>query len=183
VCAPDEAKLALARWFYRHRFLYKRSWEQVCWLTQAAVAWWRVDRDAEAARFAFEICDWALTHQSKKTGAFLNGHQPDSPGYTTALYLEALAAGAELAAGLRDRARQRRYLDAYARGTAFIDSLVLQERDAPLLPNPRLAIGGVRTSLVQSEVRVDSVQHALAALLAAPRKPAPSTNARRARSR
>ncbi|MFL5350884.1 MAG: hypothetical protein ACJ8AT_39455 [Hyalangium sp.] len=183
VSAPDEAKLALARRFYRHRFLYKRSWEQVCWLAQAAVAWWRVDRDAEAARFAFEICDWALTHQSEKTGAFLNAQQPGSPGYTTALYLEALAAGAELAAGLRDRARQRRYLDAYARGVAFLDSLVLQERDTLLLPNPRLAIGGVRTSPVQSEVRVDSVQHSLAALLAAPPKPGPAANSRRARRR
>ena len=170
VCAPDEAKLAQARRFYRHRFRHKRHWEQVCWLTQAAVAWWRVDKDAEAARFAFEICDWALTYQSEKTGAFLNEHQPHTPGYTTALYLEALAAAAELAAGLRDRARQQRYLKASARGVAFLDTLVLQERDAPLLPNPRFALGGVRTSLVQSEVRVDSVQHALAALLGLRRK-------------
>ncbi|MBN1203584.1 MAG: hypothetical protein JXB05_01500 [Myxococcaceae bacterium] len=165
VCAPDEAKLAQARRFYRHRFRHKRHWEQVSWLAQAFVAWWRVDRDAEAARFAFEICDWALTHQSEKTGAFLNDHQPDTPGYTTALYLEALAAGIELAAGLRDSARQQRYLDASARGVGFLDVLVLQDRDAPLLPNPRQAIGGVRTSLVKSEVRVDSVQHALSALL------------------
>jgi hypothetical protein len=169
VCAADKAKLAQARRFYRQRFRYKRSWAHVCWLTQAAVAWWRVDRDAEAARFAFEVCDWALTHQSEKTGAFLNGHQSDTPGYTTALYLQALAAAAELAKGLRDRARQRRYLDAYSRGVAFLDSLVYQERDMPLLPNSRLALGGVRTSLVKSEVRVDSVQHALAALLSGPR--------------
>jgi hypothetical protein len=32
-----------------------------------------------------------------------------------------------------------------------------------------LALGGVRTSLVKSEIRVDSVQHALAALLGMPR--------------
>jgi len=165
VCAADPEKLARARRFYRHRFLLKRHWDQVCWLPQAAVAWWRVDRDAEAARFAFEICDWALKYQSEKSGAFLNDHQPDTPGYTTALYLQALAAGIELAAGLRDRARQQRYKDAYAQGLAFLDTLVFQERDVPLLPNPRFALGGVRTSLVQSEVRVGSVQHALAALL------------------
>jgi orotate phosphoribosyltransferase len=165
VCAPDPAKLAQARRFYRHRFLLKRHWDQICWLSQAAVAWWRVDRDAEAARIAFEICDWALKYQSEKTGAFLNDHQPDTPGHTTALYLEALTAGIELAAGLRDRARQQRYMDAYARGVAFLDGLVFQERDVPLLPNPRFALGGVRTSLVRSEVQVGSVQHALAALL------------------
>jgi orotate phosphoribosyltransferase/AMMECR1 domain-containing protein len=165
VCAPDKEKLAQARRFYRHRFLHKRHWDQVCWQAQAAVAWWRVDRDAAAARFAFEICDWMLQYQSEKTGAFLNDHQPDTPGSTTALYLEALAAGIELAAGLRERARQQRYLDAYGRGVAFLDELVYQERDAPLLPNPRYALGGVRTSIVRSEIQVGSVQHALAALL------------------
>jgi hypothetical protein len=56
-------------------------------------------------------------------------------------------------------------MDAYARGVAFLDSLVYQERDVPLLPNPRFALGGVRTSLVRSEIQVGSVQHALAALL------------------
>lgn len=165
VCAPDKEKLAQARRFYRSRFHLKRHWDQVCWLPQAAAAWWRVDRDAEAARFAFEVCDWALTYQSEKHGAFFNDHQPDTPGYTTALYLQALAAGIELAVGLRDRARQKRYKEAYARGVAFLDSIILQERDTPLLPNPRRALGGVRTSLVKSEVQVGSVQHALAALL------------------
>ncbi|WP_224246888.1 hypothetical protein [Hyalangium gracile] len=165
VCEPDREKLEQARRRYRHRFLYKRHWSQVSWMTQAVVAWWRVDKNAEEARFAFEICDWALTHQSEKTGAFLNNHQPDTPGDTTALYLEALAAGVELAKGLKDRTRLRRYLDAYARGVGFLDSLVFQERDVALLPNPRFAIGGVRKSLVQSEVWVPSVQHALAALL------------------
>lgn len=165
VCAPDKDKLARARHFYRSRFHLKRHWDQICWLPQAAVAWWRVDRDAEAARFAFEICDWALTYQSEKHGAFINDHQPDTPGYTTALYLQALAAGLELAVGLKDRARQQRYKAAYARGVAFLDSLILQERDVPLLPNPKFALGGVRTSLVKSEVQVGSVQHALAALL------------------
>ena len=106
-----------------------------------------------------------LKYQSEKTGAFLNDHQHDTPGSTTALYLEALAAGIELAAGLRERARQQRYMDAYARGIAFLDTLVYQERDVPLLPNPRLALGGVRKSVVRSEIRVGSVQHALAALL------------------
>jgi hypothetical protein len=165
VCAPDKGKLAQARRFYRHRFLLKRHWDQVCWLPQAAVAWWRVDRDADAARIAFDICDWMLTYQSEKSGAFLNDHQPDTPGATTALYLEALAAGIELAAGLKDRARQQRYKAAYARGITFLDALVFQERDVPQLPNPRFALGGVRTSLVKSEVQVGSVQHALAALL------------------
>jgi hypothetical protein len=161
----DEAKLAQAWRYYRHRFRYRRHWDQVPWLTQAAAAWWRVDKDAERARLAFEICDWVLAYESEKTGAFVNDHQPDTPGATTTLYLEALAAAAALAVGLRERPRQKRYLEASARAVAFLDSLVLQERDAKDLPNARQALGGVRMSHERSEVQVDFVQHALSALL------------------
>jgi len=161
----DEAKLALAWRYYRHRFHFRRHWDQVPWLTQAAAAWWRVDKDAQRARMAFEVADWALAYQSEKTGAFLNDHQPDTPGATTTLYLEALAASAALATGLREAARKKRYLEASARAVAFLDSLVLQERDAQSLPNARQALGGVRMSPGRNEVQVDFVQHALSALL------------------
>jgi orotate phosphoribosyltransferase len=162
----DEKKLARAWRFYHHRFRHRRHWDQVLWLTQAAAAWWRVDRDAGPARLAFELCDWALAHQSEKTGAFLTGQQPDTPGATTALYLEALGAAAGLAAGLRERPRHKRYLDASARAVAFLDSLVLQDRDVAQLPNARQALGGVRMSHERNEVHVDFVQHTLCALLA-----------------
>ncbi len=161
----DEARLALAWRYYRHRFRFRRHWDQVPWLTQAAAAWWRVDKNAERARLAFEVADWALAYQSEKTGAFLNDHQPDTPGATTTLYLEALAASAALAAGLRDSSRKKRYLEASARAVAFLDSLVLQERDVASLPNARQALGGVRMSPGRNEVQVDFVQHALAGLL------------------
>ena len=164
--APDPARLARAWRFYRHRFRHKRDWGQVSWMAQAAAAWWRVEGDEETARFAFEICDWALGYQSDKSGAFLNDHQFDPPGYTTAVHLEAISAGAWLADRLGDRSRHGRYREACARGVAFLDRLVLQERDVALLPNPTWALGGVRASLVQSEIRVDFVQHALMALLA-----------------
>ncbi|HLL01660.1 MAG TPA: hypothetical protein VK539_13815 [Myxococcaceae bacterium] len=161
----DEVKLAQAWRYYRHRFRYRHHWDQVPWLTQAAAAWWRVDRDAERAHLAFEVCDWALGYQSEKTGAFLNDHQPDTPGATTTLYLEALAASAGLASSLKDRARNKRYLEASARAVAFLDSLVLQESDVKGLPNARQALGGVRMSRERGEVQVDFVQHALSALL------------------
>jgi hypothetical protein len=35
---------------------------------------------------------------NEKTGAFINVHQPDTPGYTTAVYLEGIAAAAHVAA-------------------------------------------------------------------------------------
>lgn len=151
--------------FYRHRFRYRRHWGQVAWLLQAFASWWRTSGDARFADFVLEVADWALEYQLAKSGAFVNDHQSETPGYTSALYLEGLAAALGLVAALPDEARRARYLDAAARGVRFLDRLVIQERDAPVLPNAARAQGGVRPSMVESEVRIDFVQHALAAVL------------------
>ncbi len=170
--SPGQALLALARLpdqadpttlqralrHYRMRFRQNHHWGAVAWLTQAYVAW------GETA-FAYEVADWALRFQSSKTGAFLNDHQPDSPGATTAVYLEGLAAVWRAATAEGDDDRAARYRAACDRALLFLDRLVYQDRDTPVLPNPAWAIGGVRTSLTASDVRIDYVHHALAAVL------------------
>jgi orotate phosphoribosyltransferase/AMMECR1 domain-containing protein len=161
----DEAEWRKAFRFYRHRFRYRRHFGQVSWLMQACARWWRVTREDETAALVFEIGDWLLAHQQDKTGGFINDHQPDAPGYTTALYLEGVGAALTLAAALGDAARRAKYLDAAARGFRFLERLVIQQRDACVLPNPSMALGGLRQSLHRSEVRIDFVQHALSALL------------------
>ena len=170
--APGQALLALAAApgdadptilqralrHYRMRFRQNHHWGSVAWLSQAYAAW------GETA-FAYEIADWALQYQSAKTGAFVNDHQADSPGATTALYLEGLAAVWQAAIKDGDTNRARRYRAACDRALLFLDQLVYQERDTPVLPNPAWAIGGIRTSLTASDVRIDYVHHALAAVL------------------
>jgi orotate phosphoribosyltransferase/AMMECR1 domain-containing protein len=161
----DESALRRAFRFYRHRFRYRRGFGQVSWLMQAFARWAKLTDDAEPAEFVFEIGDWLLGYQQEKTGGFINEHQPDSPGYTTALYLEGVAAALDLARARGDETRARKYLDSAARGFRFLDRLVMQSRDAPVLPNPAFAAGGLRLSTHRSEVRVDFVQHALSAAL------------------
>lgn len=155
--------------YYRHRFRYQRSWGQVAWLTQAAAAWWRCLRGTAAseglAELVFEIVDWALLYQQEKSGGFINDQQPDSPGYTTGVYLEGVVAGLLVAGELGDSGRVRRYREAALAAVRFLDSITYQERDRPLLPNPAQAIGGVRISRTASDVRIDFVQHALSALI------------------
>jgi hypothetical protein len=60
---------------------------------------------------------------------------------------------------------RKRYLESVAHGFRFLDRLVIQQRDACVLPNPEFAIGGLRQSIHRSDVRVDFVQHALSAIL------------------
>src|SRR5439155_8300092 len=114
--AVNPARLDLALRFYRHRFRHRRHWGQVAWLEQAFAAWWRVRGERQFADLVFEVTDWALGYQLEKSGAFVNEHQSETPGYTTALYLEGLGAAIRVAAGLGDEARRARYARAAERG-------------------------------------------------------------------
>jgi hypothetical protein len=160
-----EDRLSRAFRYYRHRFRYKRSLGQVSWLMQAFSAWWRVTAEHSWAEFVFDVGDWILEYQQEKSGAFITDHQPDTPGYTTALYLSGLGAGARLAAALGARRRHQCYLDACARGLQFLQHLVIQPREASLYSDPEFAIGGVRRSYDRSEIQVDFVLHSLSAIL------------------
>ena len=161
----DENRLHRSFTYYRHRFRYQRHFGQVTWLMQAFSKWWQVTRTAEFAEFVFEVADWLLGYQQKKTGAFINDHQPDTPGYTTAVYLEGIGAAAQLAAASGDEARRQKYTEAFLQGFRFLDQLIIQSRDASVLPNIDFALGGLRQGLYYSEVRTDFVQHSLSAIL------------------
>jgi AMMECR1 domain-containing protein len=159
--AIDEERLRRSFQYYRHRFRYKRHFGQVTWLLLAFSKWWEVTGETHFADMTFEIADWILGYQQDKSGGFINDHQPGTPGYTTAVYLEGIAAALSIANG----ARRETYLDSCARGFRFLDQLIIQERDRSILPNPDYAIGGLRQGLHYSEIRTDFVQHSLSATL------------------
>ncbi len=161
----DQERLRLSFRYYRHRFRYKRHFGQVTWLLQAFSKWWEVTREKAFADFVLEVADWLLGYQQDKSGAFINDHQSETPGYTTAVYLEGLAAALSVTTGLPDEGRDQAYRWAFIQGVSFLDRLIIQERDQSILPNPDFALGGLRQGLYYSEVRTDFVQHSLSALL------------------
>jgi AMMECR1 domain-containing protein/orotate phosphoribosyltransferase len=165
VTAIDEERLRRSFQYYRHRFRYKRHFGQVTWLLQAFSAWWQATRERDFAEMTFEIADWLLGYQQDKTGAFINDHQPDTPGYTTAVYLEGIAAALTVATSLADDTRREAYFDSLTRGFGFLDQLIIQERDRSILPNIDWALGGLRQGIHYSEIRTDFVQHSLSAIL------------------
>lgn len=162
----DRERLDRGFRYYRHRFRYKRHFGQVAWMLQAFSKWWAVTHEAAFADFVFEVADWLLGYQQEKSGAFINDHQSETPGYTTAVYLEGLAASLSVTAGVPDNTRDRAYRRAFNEGVSFLDRLVIQERDKAILLNPDFALGGLRQGLYYSEIRTDFVQHSLSALLA-----------------
>ncbi len=163
--AREAIPIRRALFYYRHRFRYKRNFGQVSWLIQAGRLWWEVDRDSDWAELVFEIADWIREFQLEKNGGFITGHQQDGPGYTTALYLEGLSAAAALASLNGDRRRHLDYMGACENGIRFLWQLTIRPEHASMLPSPRYALGGLRRSLTASEVRLDFVQHSLAAAI------------------
>lgn len=161
----DDERLMRSFRYYRHRYRYRRHFGQVSWMMQAFASWWRVTREPDMAEFVFEIGDWILGYQQEKTGAFINDHQPDTPGYTTALYLEGIGAAQRLAASVGDDERAQRYIQSFTRGLRFLDRLIIQRRDAGVIPNPDFALGGLRQGIHSSDVRTDFVQHSFSAIL------------------
>jgi len=161
----DRERLVKSFQYYRHRFLYRRHFGQVSWFLQAFSAWWLVTRDKAFAEMVFGIADWLLDYQQLKTGGFINDHQSDSPGFTTAVYLEGIAAAVPVANLLKEGARAANYLNSFTRGFEFLDRLIIQPRDESMLPNIDWALGGLRQSLNRSEIRIDFVQHSLSAIL------------------
>lgn len=151
-------KLQSAFRYYRHRFRHNRDFGQVSWMMQAFSRWWRLQPDPEFSALVFEIGDWILEFQNENSGAFMTGHQFDTPGFTTALYLEGIGAAAAIAG-------DNKYLDAYRRGMHFLDRLTIKPLHAPVLPNSDYAIGGLRQGLYTGFVRLDFVQHALSCVL------------------
>ena len=162
----DRERLQASFRYYRHRFLYNRHFGQVTWLLQAFSKWWEVTREKAFADFVFEVADWLLGYQQDKSGAFINDHQPETPGYTTGVYLEGLAAALRAATSIDDITRRETYDRSFAAGVSFLDRLIIQERDKSILPSPEFAFGGLRQGLYYSEIRIDFVQHSLSALLA-----------------
>jgi hypothetical protein len=132
---------------------------------QAFSRWWFINRDDRYAELVFEIGRWIREYQDHKEGGFLNDHQPDTPGYTTALYLEGLGSALHVAAAMENAPLATSLRESCYNGFRFLDRLIIQERDFAFLPNPDWALGGLRGGIHQSEVRTDFVQHALSALL------------------
>ena len=64
-----------------------------------------------------------------------------------------------------DRRRYLDYISACESGFRFLRQLTIRPEHDAMLPNPDYALGGLRRSLTASEIRLDFVQHSLAAAL------------------
>lgn len=122
---------------------------------------------ADRVALVFELADFALDWQHDIEGWFITDLHPDGPSFHTAFIAEGMADAWALARRIGDEERARRYETSCLRATTFMDRLVIHEEDTFCTPAPTRALGGVRSGLAQSDVRIDYVSHTMGALIGA----------------
>ncbi|MFL6260773.1 MAG: AMMECR1 domain-containing protein [Thermoanaerobaculia bacterium] len=151
--------------WYRRRFRMLQPWGMVGWQTRSWTALHALTGNPEHAAFVFEIADWALDWQHERTGAFLTDLHEAGPSFHTAFLIEGIADAWALALELGDGRRAEAYERSWREAVRFLDQLIIRREDTFCMVNAERALGGVRSSRANSDVRIDFVSHTLLALM------------------
>lgn len=149
--------------WYQRRFQLLHPWGMVGWHPQAWALVHQLTDDEAQAAFVFQIADWAIERQQKRTGVFVTELSPDSPSFHAAFLCEGILAAWNLALRVGDTERAARYAHACEEALRFMTRLIIYPEDGYCLHDPDRALGGVRCSLITSYVRIDFVSHTLMA--------------------
>jgi Aspartyl/Asparaginyl beta-hydroxylase len=175
--APDPALLAR----FHQSFVYYRAWHLenrnpafIPWHTQAYRIVWESTRERELADAVFAMNDWLLGVQQWESaphsdcqGRFYDPSRPFGPPHasSTAVYLEGLADALALGRTLGEHDRTDRYRITILRGLRSLYQLTFKDEVDMFYIAKREAVrGGIQTSEYDNSIRVDNVQHALAAI-------------------
>jgi hypothetical protein len=156
----------------------------VPWHLQAHYALWKALGEDEAAfkqqllDFSFEIADWlvevqqwdesdGVTYPDEKGRFYVPDQKYGVPhASSTGVYIEGLIDAWQFARDVGDEARQEKYRVALIRGIRSMMQLqFVDDVDLFYVEDPRLIVGGVRTSEYKSDIRCDNVQHPLMGII------------------
>lgn len=166
-------------------FEYYRAWHLdpenrnpafVPWHTQAYYILWTETNDPALRNFIFQMNDWLLSMQEWDSatygdtmGRFYDSSRPQyGPPHasSTGTYLEGLIDAYRLAVAVGDSGRADQYRLAIRRGLRSVMQLQFADDiDLYYISRRELALGGIRTTVYDNEIRVDNVQHNLLAVL------------------
>lgn len=166
-------------------FRYYRDWHRanrnpafIGWHTQAYYDIWKLTGNDALRDFIFEMNDWLLNVQQwavpnqyrDMMGRFYvpGGRFGPPHASSTGIYLEGLVDAFSLAREVGDDARAEAYRIAILRGLRSVLQLQFQdETDMFFVPEGfrKYVRGGVRTTVYDSTIRVDNVQHNLMAMM------------------
>ncbi len=158
---------------YQNRFSGRANVAAAAWAIRPFARMAVVSNRREFADFAFTIADQLVARQLNAS----NCRWPELrggivatdrllPDVSTAICLSALVDAYHAARKFGDEGRMDAYRRASRSAARFVMQLRFRDVEAYFLRLPGDAVGGVRTSVADSRLRIDSVQHALLGLMA-----------------
>lgn len=189
---PGEALLAIARqyaailnprWreicdralpFYRDYYRTNKPAPFVPWQAQAWGVLARSTYLERYAEFVYEMSDALAGTQIDSLGSTVpiydggfDVYGGGRCGISSAVYLEGFVDALRTAETLGDRQRADRYREAVRRAARFVMQLQFRPEECYYVKSPRDVIGAMRNTPSDPSLRIDHVQHGLAALLGA----------------
>ncbi len=166
--------LAVAeRVFDYYRGLYERSRKKASmspWMSKAYSRVFFATRDRKYADFVFRMNDYVLSLQEgmdkeyvDKIGSFFSTATSSGTG----VMVESIAEAYKVAKALNDVERTAAYRKGILMGNRFILQCQYTDDNMFTARNRDLALGGMRSSIYESAIRIDSNQHGGCALLEA----------------
>ncbi|MHC4676149.1 MAG: hypothetical protein ACYTBZ_26970, partial [Planctomycetota bacterium] len=186
---PGEALLAIAR---HYALVREAKWRKICdkalpyylqyfrkehppmfvpWQVQAFGALARTTMLQKYADFVYEMSDYLAPMQIEdhpELPIYIGGidvYGMGRTGISTGVYAEGFVDAARTAQKMGDRKRAARYSELVAKAARFIVQLRFRPEEAYYVQSPQDVIGAVRNTPINPTLRIDHVQHALAALM------------------
>jgi orotate phosphoribosyltransferase/AMMECR1 domain-containing protein len=172
-----------SREWYTRRFRLVHPWGLAYWHCQLWPLVARITDDSKHLDVVWEMADWMCERQLRADGNFLADMSP-TPSWHTACAALGVASAASTAANaaasttantaasttataadVSDPDRVTRYRTAWQEAMRYLDRLLVREVDTYWMPDPAIAIGGIRAHAASFEMRVDCTSETLQALL------------------
>lgn len=177
---PGEALLALAGMYKAFKdphykksmdwalefYSNKKQWKWkrhafLPWTISAFTSLYKQSPETKYADYVFMLSDYLLTQQNLDSDDDVYGSFHGFPSANTGSYMEGLGDAIHLAQLTGDSERLKLYTEHAKMGYRWLFILQYGEADREHLKRPEFSIGGFRTSLFNSELRIDNTQHAI----------------------
>ena len=144
-------------------FYYGEKWKShafLPWTISAFASLYEQTGEQKYADYVFFLGDQLLTQQNLGTDE-VYGSFHGVPSANTGSYMEGLGDAIHIARLVKDERRLRLYQERAKMGYRWLFMLQYGESDAAALTRPDMALGGFRTTLTNSQLRIDNTQHAI----------------------
>ena len=144
----------------------KKQWKSyafLSWTISAFVSLYGQTGESKYADYVFLLSDYLLTQQNLDSDDKVYGSFHGAPSANTGSYMEGLGDAIHLAKLTGDQKRLKHYQERAKIGYRWLFLLQYAEMDVTHLKRSEIAVGGFRTSLVNSQLRIDNTQHAISA--------------------